>query len=112
MILAFLQYRASGQAIQYYYQLFLLTAFSVSAPSTCNSLPTQAISLQMPTKIPSLLVHFHSLVILCQQLRLIPRFFALYKFVCVCMYCIVCFAFSALTLLVGRQEGHPACKKT
>jgi len=23
----------------------------------------------------------------------------------------VCFAFSALTLLVGRQEGHPACKK-
>jgi len=24
----------------------------------------------------------------------------------------VCFAFSALTLLVGRQEGHPACKKT
>jgi len=23
----------------------------------------------------------------------------------------VAFAFSALTLLVGRQEGHPACKK-
>ena len=22
------------------------------------------------------------------------------------------FAFSALTLLVGRQEGHPICKKT
>jgi len=22
------------------------------------------------------------------------------------------FAFSALTLLIGRQEGHPACKKT
>ena len=22
------------------------------------------------------------------------------------------FAFSALTLLVGRLEGHPACKKT
>jgi len=22
------------------------------------------------------------------------------------------FAFSALTLLVGRQEGYPACKKT
>jgi len=21
------------------------------------------------------------------------------------------FSFSALTLLVGRQEGHPACKK-
>ena len=25
---------------------------------------------------------------------------------------ISCFAFSALTLLVGRQEGHLACKKT
>ena len=24
---------------------------------------------------------------------------------------LVCIAFSALTLLVGRQEGHPACKK-
>jgi len=24
---------------------------------------------------------------------------------------LVDFAFSALTLLVGRQEGHPACKK-
>jgi len=24
---------------------------------------------------------------------------------------VVIFAFSALTLLVGRQEGHPACKK-
>jgi len=27
-------------------------------------------------------------------------------------YCVNnAFAFSALTLLVGRQEGHPACKK-
>jgi len=25
--------------------------------------------------------------------------------------CLARFAFSALTLLVGRQEGHPACKK-
>jgi len=24
--------------------------------------------------------------------------------------CLIEFAFSALTLLVGRQEGHPACK--
>ena len=29
--------------------------------------------------------------------------------VVVCMY--VCCAFNALMLLVGRQEGHPACKK-
>ena len=27
------------------------------------------------------------------------------------LYIIIFFAFSALTLLVGRQEGHPACKK-
>jgi len=26
-----------------------------------------------------------------------------------CLFCVVV-AFSALTLLVGRQEGHPACK--
>ena len=26
-------------------------------------------------------------------------------------YSVRCCAFSALTLLVGRQEGHPACKK-
>ena len=28
-----------------------------------------------------------------------------------CMYIVCNCAFSALTLLVGRQEGHPACKK-
>jgi len=26
--------------------------------------------------------------------------------------CIFVYPFSAFTLLVGRQEGHPACKKT
>jgi len=25
--------------------------------------------------------------------------------------CLTIYAFTALTLLVGRQEGHPACKK-
>jgi len=28
------------------------------------------------------------------------------------IYFFLFFAFSALTLLVGRQEEHPACKKT
>jgi len=32
-------------------------------------------------------------------------------FVCVCFDAFSASAFSALTLLVGRQEGHPACKK-
>jgi len=27
-------------------------------------------------------------------------------------FLVILCAFSALTLLVGRQEGHPACKKT
>jgi len=27
------------------------------------------------------------------------------------LWCLLLLAFSALTLLVGRQEGHPACKK-
>jgi len=35
--------------------------------------------------------------------------------VCVYVYsvyvCVSFLSFSALTLLVGRQEGHPACKK-
>jgi len=31
--------------------------------------------------------------------------------VCKSMECDI-FPFSALTLLVGRQEGHPTCKKT
>ena len=28
------------------------------------------------------------------------------------MLSVIIYSFSALTLLVGRQEGHPACKKT
>jgi len=36
-----------------------------------------------------------------------------FRFVCIyaCTAVFFCAAFSALTLLVGRQEGHPACKK-
>ena len=26
-------------------------------------------------------------------------------------HCVQCYAFSALALLVGQQEGHPACRK-
>jgi len=33
-----------------------------------------------------------------------------YFVICICLLGVDC-AFSALTLLVGRQEGHPACKK-
>ena len=44
--------------------------------------------------------------------------YAILSFVCVLILLAVfqillnlAFAFSALTLLVGRREGHPACKK-
>jgi len=37
---------------------------------------------------------------------------ALYKSVYYYYIIISIIAFSALTLLVGQQEGHPACKKT
>jgi len=33
------------------------------------------------------------------------------KYVSLLLYFLACIAFSALTLLVGRQEGHPVCKK-
>jgi len=36
---------------------------------------------------------------------------ALYKYVKLLLFYHLTPAFSALTLLVGRQEGHPACKK-
>jgi len=47
-------------------------------------------------------------------LKMTPEFFGLKSFYLKCNECVnMCvFAFSALTLLVGRQEGHPACKKT
>jgi len=43
-----------------------------------------------------------------RQLQLHLLLFLLYS---VYDLCLQCCAFSALTLLVGRQEGHPACKK-
>jgi len=45
---------------------------------------------------------YHSFCLFC----LLP----IHLFVCLLIYLKV--AFSALTLLVGQQEGHPACKKS
>ena len=61
--------------------------------------------------------HCHSLSLASVKSRLVlPFWYWLTRVVpdngplnrCVCLM----FAFSALTLLVGWQEGHPACKKT
>ena len=41
---------------------------------------------------------------------------SLFYYVCLMTFSVIAlvmvFTFSAMTLLVGRQEGHPACKKT
>ena len=59
-------------------------AFSVSAPSTWNSLPThiRSINLQMSTKVSPLPVCFCCLVALCQRLRFVSRFWQLQKSSC------------------------------
>jgi len=51
-----------------------------------------------------------------QFTRVVPEIGPLNVCVCVVFYYVLhisdhVFVFSALTLLVGRQEGHPACKK-
>ena len=50
----------------------------------------------------------------CQNQSAIKSSFfvlTLFKETLIFVVCFCCIAFSALTLLVGRQEGHPACKK-
>ena len=48
-----------------------------------------------------------------QTLLLLLSISVFYFFLFFCFTLFSCrFAFSALTLLVGRQEGHPACTKT
>jgi len=42
---------------------------------------------------------------------MILEYCVLYKYSYLLTYWVARYAFSALTLLVGRQEGHPACKK-
>jgi len=54
----------------------------------------------------------------CRILRILPHFrifqqsaYIAYFFASTGIFNGIFNAFSALTLLVGRQEGHPACKK-
>ena len=47
--------------------------------------------------------------VICASSTVLDWILAMYKFYCYCYY--YCLSFSALTLLVGWQEGHPACKK-
>jgi len=69
------------------------------------------VTIYVPTLISSCTYLFPSRMDLlrfqaaCGKRRLNLAFF-------VCLFCVVVCAFSVLTLLVGRQEGHLACKKT
>ena len=66
--------------------------------------------------IPLLTLALESLtVVLWPIVHLFPTFIRIHPYTIFELYCVRDFpsaAFSALTLLVGRQEGHPACKKT
>ena len=53
------------------------------------------------------ILHFYCLFLLFVWLLFVKK---LRQFLSVCMILVI-FAFSALTLLIGWQEGHPACKK-
>ena len=43
----------------------------------------------------------------CKKRGCVVRLCIVFLPLCICSACV----FSALTLLVGRQEGHPACKQ-
>jgi len=47
------------------------------------------------------------------QIKVLSQFFSAFPLLFVCPICAfsALSAFGVLTLLVGRQEGHPACKK-
>jgi len=45
-------------------------------------------------------------------MRVRIAYLPVYLFIYLLRQCLQSFAFSALTLLVGRKEGHPTCKKT
>jgi len=54
---------------------------------------------------------FESAKLLLQLLLLLLLLLLLFLLLLQCVVCRV-LAFSALTLLIGRQEGHPACKNS
>jgi len=67
------------------------TAFTGNYSEGCQFLSS---SLLLPSRHP----------VPAPQIRCHNFWRCINLYVCICMY-----AFSALTLLVGRQKGHPAC---
>ena len=109
-------------------------------PCACSAVACLAVPLALPSRVSPTLLHYllpakrACVTLFTDRLRSaktfpllhtrgllvtdIPFFhlclLILYRPVSVLFSAYVCmndFAFSALTLLVGRQEGHPACKK-
>jgi len=68
-------------------------------------LQSQNPSISASLKSRLILPYSNQLIQVALEKRPLIRVFVFYG------VCIMIFPFSALTLLVGRQEGHPACKK-
>ena len=81
-----------------------------SSPSTRFTMPR----LHGPSAIAKLLVQdcSHEQTTSNHQPTVFPTFPPANRFVIFIYEYVLFYAFSASTLLVGRQEGHPACKKT
>ena len=88
-------------------------SFSVAAPKSGTLSPSSPNVYHSPVLTPSVITisrrpsnPFNALL-LAPHIRLLLNIARIYKL----LTCLLTLAFSALTLLVGRQEGHPACKK-
>ena len=90
---------------------FLKCCFPQSTVCILNSLQSKAI--RTGSALETTTFSSQSATVLVASLLLYLVFFDLNRFfiVFVCFPVFFLDAFSALTLLVGRQEGHPACKK-
>ena len=89
-------------------------SFSITAPKIWNSLPPSLRTYTSPEYLPSspqdpLLLAglpIYLTPFLAAHIQLLLTNMRVYK-----LHLLTCRAFSALTLLVGQQKGHPACKK-
>ena len=89
-------------------------SFSVAAPKSGTLSPSSPNVYHSPVLTPSVITisrrpsnPFNALL-LAPHIRLLLNIARIYKL----LTCLLTLAFSALTLLVGRQERHPGCKKT
>ena len=84
-----------------------LSFLQAGCPSCCLTNSVKALKAYFILQLPGIYM------CVCISLLAVPLSVLLDVFFyhC-CVFCLQCTAFSALTLSVGQQEGHPACKKT